>query len=62
MATLEELLNIQDQQTFNQIWGAADMLELTEIKWQAISELFYNSKRWIHKERNIWHNELRERA
>lgn len=62
MATLEELLNIQDQQTFNQIWGATDMLELTEIKWQAISELFYNSKRWIRKERNIWHNELRERA
>ncbi len=62
MTTLEELLNIQDQAIFNRLWGTEDLLEFSEIKWQAISELFYNSKKWIHKERNIWHNELRERA
>ena len=62
MSSLEELLDIEKKAQFENIWGKNDNIGDSPVKWEAINELFFNSQKWIKKERNIWHNELRERA
>jgi len=60
--TLNRLLEIDDKNVFVREWGTSDDIGRDQNKWSAIEQLFFNPNEWVLKERNIWHNELRERA